>query len=166
MVSGAGLAEILDDARAPKGSLYHHFPGGKEDLAIAALERVSDGLLALISRQRAKGRRAADVVRAMSKGIGPWLVRTSWRERGIISALADGAAPETPRLRAALGAAQTARVEALALLLASEGASEPGARAAFAFAALDGAMLQARLARDTAPILSAAAWVAQILDAR
>ena len=33
---GARLSEILDVAHAPKGSLYHHFPGGKEDLAIAS----------------------------------------------------------------------------------------------------------------------------------
>src|SRR5271155_3224823 len=33
-----GLAEILERAQAPKGSLYHHFPGGKEALAIATLD--------------------------------------------------------------------------------------------------------------------------------
>ena len=27
---GVGLNELLADANAPKGVLYHHFPGGKE----------------------------------------------------------------------------------------------------------------------------------------
>jgi TetR/AcrR family transcriptional repressor of lmrAB and yxaGH operons len=35
---GAGLSEILATAKAPKGVMYHHFPGGKDQLAVAAIE--------------------------------------------------------------------------------------------------------------------------------
>lgn len=45
---GAGLAEILAHSNAPKGSLYHHFPNGKSDLALAAAEWVSEGMLQII----------------------------------------------------------------------------------------------------------------------
>ena len=34
---GVGLSEILKTAGLPKGSLYYHFPGGKEELALAAI---------------------------------------------------------------------------------------------------------------------------------
>lgn len=33
-----GLAELLVAANTPKGSLYHHFPAGKSDLAMAAAD--------------------------------------------------------------------------------------------------------------------------------
>jgi TetR/AcrR family transcriptional regulator, lmrAB and yxaGH operons repressor len=33
-----GLAELLVAAQVPKGSLYHHFPAGKSDLAMAAAD--------------------------------------------------------------------------------------------------------------------------------
>ncbi|MBC7977214.1 MAG: TetR/AcrR family transcriptional regulator, partial [Myxococcales bacterium] len=37
-----GLSQIVAASGAPRGSLYFHFPGGKDDLAIAALEASGD----------------------------------------------------------------------------------------------------------------------------
>lgn len=34
---GTGVAEILTQAGAPRGSLYHHFPGGKRQITIEAI---------------------------------------------------------------------------------------------------------------------------------
>src|SRR3954470_2455016 len=35
---GTGLNQVLAEGGAPKGSLYFHFPGGKEQLAVEAVE--------------------------------------------------------------------------------------------------------------------------------
>ncbi len=45
---GVGVAEILAAAKAPKGSLYHHFPNGKPDLALAAADWTAAGTLRII----------------------------------------------------------------------------------------------------------------------
>jgi AcrR family transcriptional regulator len=37
---GASLSDISQATGLGKGSLYHHFPGGKDDMATAVLERV------------------------------------------------------------------------------------------------------------------------------
>jgi TetR/AcrR family transcriptional repressor of lmrAB and yxaGH operons len=34
---GTGLSEILEESGAPRGSLYFHFPGGKDELAVEAV---------------------------------------------------------------------------------------------------------------------------------
>src|SRR5215211_1830408 len=36
-VHGASLLKVLEHTGAPRGSIYHHFPGGKEELILAAL---------------------------------------------------------------------------------------------------------------------------------
>ncbi|NMO96557.1 TetR/AcrR family transcriptional regulator [Paenibacillus lemnae] len=33
-----GLNQIVQESKAPKGSLYHYFPGGKEELALVCIE--------------------------------------------------------------------------------------------------------------------------------
>lgn len=45
---GVGTAEILDAAHAPKGSLYHHFPNGKSDLALASAHFAADQMLLIL----------------------------------------------------------------------------------------------------------------------
>lgn len=45
---GAGLAEILAEAGVPKGSLYHHFPDGKADLACAAADWTASEIIRVI----------------------------------------------------------------------------------------------------------------------
>src|ERR1700761_5061751 len=41
-VSGTGMREIVTDAAAPRGSLQHYFPGGKEELVSDALLWMGD----------------------------------------------------------------------------------------------------------------------------
>jgi TetR/AcrR family transcriptional repressor of lmrAB and yxaGH operons len=37
-VGGTSIADILERSGAPRGSVYHHFPGGKDEIVGAAME--------------------------------------------------------------------------------------------------------------------------------
>src|ERR1700722_7683964 len=55
-LQGTSFSEVLEASGAPRGSLYHHFPGGKDELVFAALGAAGDMALQVLARQRGKGR--------------------------------------------------------------------------------------------------------------
>ena len=59
-VEGTSFKEVLDVANAPRGSIYHHFPGGKSELLLAALERASER--ALEAMEATRGKSASEVL--------------------------------------------------------------------------------------------------------
>ena len=58
-VEGTSFAEVLAVTDAPRGSIYHHFPGGKSELVHAALDLVSTRALAVMESKRG---RSAEVI--------------------------------------------------------------------------------------------------------
>jgi TetR/AcrR family transcriptional regulator, lmrAB and yxaGH operons repressor len=45
-VKATSFTEVLRDSRAPRGSIYHHFPKGKRQLVEDALQRTSEQIVA------------------------------------------------------------------------------------------------------------------------
>ena len=43
--AGTGLKQIVEESGAPRGSLYFHFPGGKEELVLTALTHACEARL-------------------------------------------------------------------------------------------------------------------------
>jgi TetR/AcrR family transcriptional regulator, lmrAB and yxaGH operons repressor len=74
---GASFSAILEDSQAPRGSIYHHFPGGKDQLVLAALDRA--GAMAQRLLEGTVDTRPEDVVRTF---VGFWrtiLTRSDFR---------------------------------------------------------------------------------------
>lgn len=57
---GASFSSVLADSGAPRGSIYHHFPGGKEELILEAVDRSGANAAAVVERLR--GRPVPEVV--------------------------------------------------------------------------------------------------------
>lgn len=50
-VNGVTIDAVLADSGAPRGSVYHHFPGGRAELVLTAAQTSADFITSLIERQ-------------------------------------------------------------------------------------------------------------------
>jgi len=97
-----GVVEILARAEAPKGSLYHHFPGGKEQLGIAALNWLQGEVTGFLDALLAGGEGPFAMVRGLVRHTIQGL-RNPERARGsLLAILAQEAAPDSQGVHTAL----------------------------------------------------------------
>src|SRR5579863_7657327 len=94
-LQGASFSQILDESGAPRGSLYHHFPGGKDELVLEAIGLAGDNAMAVLNRL--EGRPATEIAQAF---VGLWrLILTRSDFSAGCSVAAVTVAAETPELR-------------------------------------------------------------------
>lgn len=154
---GVGLADILARADAPKGVLYHHFPGGKTELAIAAIQATAAELGTALDQLM---QREPDPAKAMQAWIQGALKRleASRFERGCpLATVALESTADDPALRTALAEAFATMRGHLATALQRAGHDADGAAAlaALIVAAYEGGLLQARVAQSLEPLVLA-----------
>lgn len=149
-----GLSEILKAAELPKGSLYHHFPGGKPDLASAVIEHMSEIMARSFERALAAELPAAAHLNRLVRDSGHWLIRTEWREGAILAVMSVGISPDDSLIAPALTKARRRVVEAYGRYLHSEGIVNAHDLAQTVLSALDGAFIAARVQQDPAPLVA------------
>lgn len=158
---GVGLTELLTAAQAPKGVLYHHFPGGKAELAVRAIESVVAKLGADLDKVL---KRTADPVDALGAWMGSAqrvLAGSGFASGCPLATIALESTPDDDAIRAALAEGFASIRTRLADALAGAGMAQAQARGAAALivSAYEGALLQARVAgsvqamRDTSEAL-------------
>ena len=153
--AASGLKEIVADSGAPKGSLYFHFPGGKEQLAVAAIDHSGEQLRGAIAAVRAgtKGgprRTLAALIDALAAG----LESSGYRDGCPIATVALETAAESDAVRAAADGAFSSWLAELEAMFRESGMSRAGSRrrALHALAAIEGALILARARRDPEPL--------------
>lgn len=113
-----GLADILQLAGAPKGSMYHHFPGGKEAIGVCVIESITAGLLGLLAASRARSTEA--LVRQVGAQMATVMEKTSYELCTLFAAFA-AERKTSPLLGDAVARAYEALASAIEQRLRSEG---------------------------------------------
>ena len=149
-----GLNQLVADSGAPKGSLYFHFPGGKEQLAAEAMREASARVLEMLGRAAGAAPDAAGAVAAVLDHLADELVTTDFRCGCPLATVALDAAGDSEVIGAACAEGYRSWRDALADLLRRHGV--PGERvtglAVVTLAAIEGALLLARTDRDLGPM--------------
>jgi AcrR family transcriptional regulator len=139
-----GLNQVLAEGGAPKGSLYFHFPGGKEQLAAESL-RLSGGEFG----ERLKQVSSLDEVLQL---LGSRLVESDFKDGCPIATVALDAAGDSEPIRLACDEAYASWEAVIAEFLERQGIQDAPALATTILAAVEGALLLARTRRDLTPL--------------
>jgi len=168
-VSGTGMREIVLEADAPRGSLQHYFPGGKEEL-------VSEALLWMGGVAERRVRRHLEHLDPSTPSALLSALADDWRvdmtNEGftggcpLVAATADTAAT-SDQLRQVLKQAFDGWQEQLMAALVALGVPDERAEglALTVISALEGAIILARTRREVAPLDTVVAELGPVLDA-
>jgi AcrR family transcriptional regulator len=167
-VSGTGLRQVVARARAPRGSLQHYFPEGKQQLVSEAICWAGDFAAAKVSGflQALPRRTPSALFEAMADQWRREFDQTGF-DRGcpIVATAADVAAND--RVREAARQAFEHWQEPITAALAEMGVPAPRAPALalLMVSTLEGAIVLARVGRDNGPLDIVVAELGPLLDA-
>jgi AcrR family transcriptional regulator len=166
-VHGVGMRDVVAHAGAPRGSLQHYFPGGKDQLVSEALTQADSASRRTLRAARAEGADPVATVRAI---LGAWrnLLLDEDFSRGCpFAATTIDTSAANPTLRAVVSDYAGAWHDDLAAVLGNAGLPAPRAAslATLVQASLQGSLILARGHRSTIPLDEVEAELTALLTA-
>lgn len=151
-LSRTSFSEVVADSGAPRGSIYHHFPEGKDQLAADAISWTLEWVLA---RQRAS--RARTPLGVLEHFIDIWrqtVIDSGGTAGCVVAGVAVDTMPDATELMARVRSAFDTWVSFLADQLHEAGLPRHRARpvAVAALAAMEGAIILCRAERSVQPL--------------
>jgi TetR/AcrR family transcriptional regulator, lmrAB and yxaGH operons repressor len=162
--AGMELRDVAERGKAPRGSIYHHFPGGKVQLAREAAELEGTVIRDLIESSLEE--RGLKKTLTMFGEIFRRRVADHPERLGCPVAAAALARPEDPELAAAATAAFQSWERPIAAALRDEGVGAGDAEtfAGLVVSTVEGALLRARAAGSQEPLNSAISGLGHALE--
>jgi TetR/AcrR family transcriptional repressor of lmrAB and yxaGH operons len=161
--ASTGLQQIVDESGAPKGSLYHYFPDGKESLAEAAVEMAGRMIREMLEGLAERHQDPKAFVQAWCKVMAGWMEESGFQSGCPIATTLLENAPRSRAITAAGRDAVDGWVAVVAGVLQQGGAAatraEARRRAELLVAAMEGALILARVRQSKAPILEVGRWL-------
>ena len=147
-----GLSDIVAESGAPRGSLYFYFPGGKDELARAALAASGAEWRARIEAAIAQAADLDGAIASIIDLLADDLEASGWDNGCPVAAVALEAISEP--VRGAVVAHYAGWLDAIAARLRDFGVPAGPARqlATVSLAAIEGALLLARVQRSREPL--------------
>lgn len=164
--SATSIDRVLAHSGAPRGSVYHHFPGGRVQLVEEAVRHAGARIADLIEASGASG----DPLAVIDDFVALWrrrLESSDFRAGCPVVAVAVESHDDAPGIAEALAGAFGGWRERMTALLTDAGIDPARAvrLATFVIAAVEGAVVMCRAERSYEPLESTAAELRAVLAA-
>ena len=156
---GTALHDVLAAAGSPRGSLYFHFPGGKEQIGEAALDLAGEAVRSKIAQAAEASPNAATFLTGIARAMAADLEQSDFCNGCPIATTALETAAQSDVLRAAARRAFQSWEQEVARGLSRFGAKPDDAAtsATAILSQIEGALLLARTYRSVEPLRRAEA---------
>ena len=164
--AATGVKAILEAADAPYGSLYHHFPGGKEELGAAAVGAQGDAYRQLVESYFADDADLVATTAAFFDEGAAILESTAFADLCPVATVAGEVAGTSEPMRLAASEAFASWMRVLTDRAISAGIDPPRADALATelFCLVEGALLLGRVLRDGDPVRIAGRGAAALVE--
>jgi TetR/AcrR family transcriptional repressor of lmrAB and yxaGH operons len=163
-LSGAGINEIVRESGAPKGSVYHHFPGGKEQIATEALARHARTVVAFIDAAVAGKRSPPAKLEALFEAFALRVEQGEFLHTCPAGTVCLDLEAGMDGLRLAVADSFEAYLGAIARHFPLATLQRTRSFAGLVLTAIEGAYLRCRAERSGAPFREAGKWLATLLQ--
>lgn len=165
-VSGTGLSEILKVSGAPKGSLYFHFPGGKDELTCAALKESATLWRAHLQEKMRPAASASAAIVLACDYLARRLERSAFKLGCPLATTTLEVAAENEEIRSVCSHHFSSWITFLSELFTAYGMSSERAPAwaTLVLSSIEGALVLARASRSTEPLHTCGALLSTLLD--
>ncbi|MGI9285331.1 MAG: TetR/AcrR family transcriptional regulator [Pseudomonadales bacterium] len=152
--ASTGLNQILSESGAPKGSLYHYFPGGKEELAVAAVGLAGSMIRQMLEDLSQTKRSSRTFVKGYCDTMAHWMEESGYRSGCPIATTMLETTPDSPALVKAGQAALESWVSVISdvFLRDGTGANDAQKKALALIGAVQGALILARVWSTSDPL--------------
>ncbi len=164
--SGTGLRDILAASGAARGSLYHYFPNGKEEIGAAAVTAAGGLVTETFAELARQSDSPADFLHRYTELLVRWLEASKFRDGCPITTTLLETTPASRPITVAGQAVFADWLAVLAAMLARHGwpADRGAATATAIIAGLEGALMLARVQGSAQPIHDTAQALCILLE--
>jgi TetR/AcrR family transcriptional repressor of lmrAB and yxaGH operons len=159
---GTALSDVVTESAAPRGSLYFHFPGGKDELASEVTLLHAGDHIANINRAAATTTTAAQLIEAFITRIRDELIASDYREGCAMAPIVLETTPASDQLSDVTRRGFQDMIATLAARLTDKNipASRATTLATQAWTSVEGALILSRVLRSPEPFDLAIAQLA------
>ena len=150
---GTALSDVVTESAGPRGSIYFHFPGGKEELATEVTLLHASDRIAHINRAAAASTTAAQLIEMFVGRERDDLVASNYREGCAVAPIVIEATPASDQLTDATRRAFQDVISTLAARLTEKGLPHDRAvqLATNVWTSVEGALILSRALRSPEP---------------